>query len=338
LFAAWEVDVFGRVRREKEAAVAEELAAEYDWRGVMIALVSEVAQEFVTIRELDMRLVIAHATLESRRATLKLFTQRKTGGVASRLETSQAEGDLQDVAAVIPDLERRLAIEENSMSVLLGRNPGPISRDSLFNIAAIPPAVPAGLPSQLLERRPDVMAAEERLRAANARTGEATALYFPNISLSGFLGGTSLELANLTKPGAAAWSVGGDLFQPLFQGGRIRGINRTAQAEWDASREQYFAAAQQSFRDVADALVSLEKLQERVARLGDRVVALEDGVRLSKVRYEGGLSSYLEVLDADRQYFAGANDLAGARGDLWRAYVDLYRALGGGWPAEPATK
>jgi multidrug efflux system outer membrane protein len=328
---SWEVDLFGRVRREKEAAVAEELGTEYDQRGVAMSLVSEVARQFILLRELDMRLGIAHRTLDSRQATLKLFTRRHLGGVASGLEISQAKGDLQDVASVIPNLERQIAMTENSISALLGRNPGPIVRDTLFNLTVSPPQVPVGLPSQLLERRPDVMAAEQRLRAANARVGVATALYFPSINLSAFLGGMKLELPDGSTSNPTAWSAGGSLFQPLFQANRIRNVNRAARAEYDASREQYLGAAQNSFREVADALVTVGKTKDQVEHLDLRVAALADGSRLAKVRYDGGLSSYLEVLDADRQLFAGENDLAGARGNLWRAYVELYRALGGGW-------
>ena len=336
---SWELDVFGRVRRQKEAAVAEEAAAEYDQRGVAMSLVAEVARQFIQLRELDMRLEIAHRTLDSREATLKLFTRRHTGGVASGLEISQAKGDLQDVASVIPNLERQVAMTENSLSALLGRNPGPIVRDTLLDLRLSPPQVPSGLPSQLLERRPDVMAAEERLRAANARVGVATALYFPSIDLSAFLGGMKLELPDGSTSNPSAWSVGGSLFQPLFQAGRIRNVNRAARAEYDASREQYLGAAQNSFREVADALVTVGKTREQVGHLDLRVAALAEGSRLAKVRYDGGLSSYLEVLDADRQLFAGENDLAGARGNLWRAYVELYRTLGGGWtvPADSTT-
>jgi multidrug efflux system outer membrane protein len=196
--------------------------------------------------------------------------------------------------------------------------------------------VPAGLPSQLLERRPDVCAAEERLRAANDRVGAAMAQYFPTVSLTGFLGGQTRELSNLMDPGAAAWSLVGGILQPLFQGGRIRKLNQAARADWEATAEAYLATAQRSFQETADALVTVVKLREAVVEQERRVDALSVGLRLAKARYEGGLSSYLEVLDADRQLYAGANDLAGARGDLQRSYVQLYRALGGGWDADVA--
>jgi len=196
--------------------------------------------------------------------------------------------------------------------------------------------VPPGLPSQLLERRPDVCAAEERLRAANDRVGAAMAQYFPTVSLTGFLGGQTRELSSLTNPGAAAWSLAGGILQPLFQGGRIRKLNQAARAEWEATAETYLATAQRSFQETADALVTVVKLREAVVEQERRVDALSVGLRLAKSRYEGGLSSYLEVLDADRQLYAGANDLAGARGDLQRSYVQLYRALGGGWDADSA--
>ena len=337
---SWEIDLFGRIRREKEAAVAEALAAEYDRRGVVQSLVAEVAATYFSLRELDARLEIARGTFETRRGTLELFTRRYRGGVASRLETSQAEADMQATAAAIPDLERQIAITENALSVLLGRNPGRIARPPLGERRMRDPStIPAGLPSQLLERRPDVAAAEERLRASNARVGAAFAQYFPTIDLTGFLGAQSRELSNLTTADAAIWSVGGGLFQPVFQGGRIRNVNKAAKADWEASVEIYLLTAQRSFQEVADALVTVEKLRQVESELVKRVAALEEGARLSKMRYDGGLSSYLEVLDADRQLFDGANALAGARGNLARAYVQVYRALGGGWDADrPAAE
>ena len=331
---SWEVDVFGRIRRETWAARAEARAAEYDRRGVVQSLVAEVAAQYFTLRELDERLIVARATLESRRGTLDLFTKRYKGGVASRLETSQAEADLRATAAAIPNLERQIAITENAIQVLLGRSPGPVPREPLVPSTPEPRPVPAGLPSQLLERRPDVCAAEERLRAANDRVGAATAQYFPTISLTGFLGGQTRDLSSLTNPGAAAWSLAGGILQPLFQGGRIRKLNQAARADWEATAETYLVTAQRSFQETADALVTVVKLREAVVEQERRVDALSVGLRLAKSRYEGGLSSYLEVLDADRQLYAGANDLAGARGDLQRSYVQLYRALGGGWDAD----
>ena len=327
----WEMDVFGRVRREAEAASAVYFASEMDRRGVMIILIADIAQFYFTLRELDLELEISRRTLRVNDETVAYYQRRLDGGVSNQLELDQAIANRSRTAAVIPDLERRIAIQENLISFLQGRNPGAIPRGTVLTDQYQPPAIPTGLPSALLERRPDVQSAEQLLVAANANIGAAKALFFPNFSLSAALGSNSHELSNIVDRRTAIWSVSGGLFQPIFQGWRIFWNYEGTKARFDQALAQYEKAAQNGFREVADSLVNIEKLKDVRFELEISVQALANAARLSRLRYDTGLANYLEILIADQQLFDQELLLARARGDQINAVVQLYRALGGGW-------
>jgi multidrug efflux system outer membrane protein len=327
----WEVDVFGRIRRETEAASAVYFASEMDRRGVYIALVADVAQLYFDLRESDLELEIARRTLKLNDDTVRFYRSRYETGVSNRLEVEQAVANRARTAAVIPDLERRIAQQENLINFLLARNPGAIPRGLVLTDEYYPPAIPTGLPSALLERRPDVQSAEQLLVAANANIGAAKALFFPNFSLSAVLGGNSHDLSNIADKRAQIWSVAGGFLQPLFQGWRLFWNYEGTKARFDQALAQYEKAAQNGFREVADALVAIEKLKDERAEKEAQVGALDNSSRLSRLRYDAGFSNYLEVLIADQQLFDAEIELARTRGLELIGVVQLYRALGGGW-------
>lgn len=333
---SWEIDIFGRIRREREAAAAIFLSTEEARRGVVITLVGDVAQAYFALRTLDLELEIARRTLQVNDETVAFYRRRLDGGVSNQLELNQAVANRSRTAAVIPELERQITLQENLLHFLLGRPPGPVPRGATLTEQHLPPAIPAGLPSALLDRRPDVREAEELLAAANANIGAAKALFFPTISLTGFFGGASRELSNLSDSQARIWSVAGGLFQPLFQGGRLRRNYEAARARFEQAMAQYQKAAFNSFREVADALVTIEKLEEVRLEQEKGVEALRDAARLSRNRYNAGLSDYLDVLIADQQLFDAELLLARTRGAQLDAVVQLYRSLGGGWQVEEA--
>jgi multidrug efflux system outer membrane protein len=327
----WEFDVFGRIRREAEAASARYVATELDRRAVYITLVADVAQFYFDLRELDLELEITRRTLKSNDETVQFYQKRLAGGVSNRLELDQAIANRSRTATVIPDLERRIAIQENLINFLLARNPGPILRGTALTEQYYPPAVPAGLPAALLERRPDVQSAEQLLVAANADIGAAKALFFPAFSMSAALGSISRDFSNIADKRAAIWSVSGGVFQPLFQGWRLFWNYEATQSRFDQALGQYEKAVQNGFREVADALVTIEKLEDARAEQEARVSALQDASRLSRLRYDTGLANYLEVLIADQDLFDAELELARTRGSQLNGVVQLYRALGGGW-------
>jgi len=328
---AWELDVFGRIRREAEAATSVFLATEQAQRGVLITLVADVAQSYFTLRELDLELEISRRTLKLNDETVEFYRRRLTGGVSNRLEVDQAIANRSRTAATIPELERQIAIQENQINLLLGRNPGPIPRGTVLTEQYYPPSIPAGLPSALLERRPDVKGAEDLLVAANADIGAAKALFFPNFSLTSTLGSATRDLSNIANSRAAIWSVAGGVLQPVFQGWRIFYNYEASKFRFEQAVAEYQRAAQNGFREVADALVSVEKLKDVRAELEVSVEALANAARLSRLRYDTGLANYLEILIADQQLFDQEILLARARGAQLNAVVQLYRALGGGW-------
>jgi multidrug efflux system outer membrane protein len=327
----WEMDVFGRIRRDAEAATGIFLATEQDRRGVWITLVADVAQFYFLLRELDLELEISRRTLRVNDETVEYYRRRVNGGVSNQLELDQAIANRSRTAAVIPDLERRIAIQENLISFLLGRNPGAIPRGAVLTDQYQPPTIPTGLPSALLERRPDVQSAEQLLVAANANIGAAKALFFPNFSLSASLGSASHDFSNIADKRAAIWSVSGGLLQPIFQGWRLFWNYEGTKARFDQALAQYEKAAQNGFREVADSLVAIEKFKDVRVELEESVRALQDAARLSRLRYDTGLANYLEILIADQQLFDQELLLARTRGDQINAVVQLYRALGGGW-------
>jgi len=329
---SWELDLWGRLRRLNEAALAQYLATEEARRGVMLSLVSDVAVAYLDLRELDQDLAIAKRTTEAFEGTYQLFRRRLDGGAASALETERAEASLANVAAQIPEIERAIVARENQINFLLGRNPQPIPREG--PLPAPPPEVPAGLPSTLLERRPDIRQAEQLLVAANAGIGVAKADFFPRLSLTGFFGMVSPELGGLFESQSKAWSIGPSLAGPLFQGGRIKRGYEAAHARWDEARVSYEATIVNAFGEVSRALVDRAKLVETARQREREVAAYREAVRLANVRYGSGFSAYFEVLEAQQQLFPAEIALAQTRRDQLVAVVDLYRALGGGWQAE----
>jgi multidrug efflux system outer membrane protein len=335
---AWEIDLAGRLRRENEAAFARYLASEEGRRAVLVTLVSDVASSYFLLRELDLQLEIARRTLALNDQTVRYYTDRLTGGVSNRLELDQAKANRALTGASIPEIERQIAILEHAISVLAGRPPGAIARGRTLDEQHAPPAIPVGVPAALLERRPDVIAAERLLVAANADVGAAKALFYPTISLTGAFGTVSGDLSDLLKGNSVIWSFGANLFQPLFNAKRIRRNYEAAQARFDQAIAQYQQSALNAYREVADALVTIQKLVLIRIEQEAGVVALRDASQLSRDRYETGLSTYLEVLVADQQLFQQELDLARTRGEQLRVISQLYRALGGGWQAEPGAQ
>jgi multidrug efflux system outer membrane protein len=328
---SWELDLWGRIRRLNEAARAQYLATEEARRGVMLSLVSDVAVTYMDLRELDEELAIATRTTEAFQGTYDLFNRRLEGGAASGLETARAEASLGLVAAEIPEIERAIVARENQINFLLGRNPQPVPREGPG--VALPPEVPPGLPSALLERRPDVRQAEQLVVAANANVGAAKADFFPRLSLTGLFGNVSPELGDLFSHGKV-WSIGSGLVGPIFQGGRVKRSYEATQAQWEQARIEYEAAAANAFGEVSQALVDRTKLAETERQRARTVAAYREAVRLANIRYRSGLSAYFEVLEAQQQLFPAEISLARTRRDQLVAVVNLYRALGGGWQAE----
>jgi multidrug efflux system outer membrane protein len=331
LAATWEIDVWGRIRRSNEAARAELLATQEARRGVLLTLVSDVAQAYFDLLALDARLAIARSATDTFDRTYTLFRRRFELGVASTLQTSRAEGALAAAAATVPDLERQTAIRENQINVLLGRDPGAVPRGAVLTAQPIPPAIPPGIPSALLERRPDVLQAEQRLVKANAQIGVAKASFFPRIGLTALLGGVSPELSAITSGTASVWALAGSLSGPIFQGGRILENYRASVAAWEQARLQYELTAVRAFQEVSDALVALQKLARFEAEQARSATAYEQSVRVANRRYLGGLASYYEVLEAQQLLFPAQDLLARVRRDRLLALVGLYKALGGGW-------
>jgi outer membrane protein, multidrug efflux system len=328
---SWELDLFGRIRRGHEAATALALASEQGRRGVLVTLVGDVATNYFLLRELDLQLEISRATLRLNDETVTYFRNRLEGGVSNRLELDRIQANRSDTAATIPDLERQIALIENLLSLLVGRPPGPIARQAFNAAETLPPPVPPGLPASLLERRPDVLEAEELLVAANADVGAAKALFFPTINLTGFLGGVSGDLTRFLGGEGGVWSVGAGLLQPVFQAGRIRRNLEVMQARYNGAVASYQQAALNGYREVANSLVTIQKLAATTVERQAGVVALQDASQLSRSRYDSGLANYIEILTTDQDLFRQQLLLAESRGAEFRARAELYRALGGGW-------
>jgi multidrug efflux system outer membrane protein len=335
---SWEIDLFGRLRRQNESAMAVFLATDEARQGVVLTLVADVARAYFVLRELDLELEIARRTLALNDETVTFYRDRLEGGISNKLEVNQAIATRARTAATIPELERQIAAQENLLSFLLGRSPGPITRGTALTDQYLPPAVPAGLPSALLDRRPDVRQAEQLLVSANADVGAAKALFYPTISLTGLFGGASSDLTNLADRQSQVWSIGAGLFQPLFQAGRIRRNYEAAQAVFEQALAQYAKTAQNAYREVTDSLVAIDKYALVRAEEETAVAALKEASDLSRSRYDLGLSSYLEVLIADQQLFAAELALAQARYAQLDSVVQLYRALGGGWQQQESAE
>ena len=329
----WELDVWGRVRRLNEAARAEYLATEDARRGVVTTLIADVSESYLLLRALDLELEIARRTRDVATDSLRLTETRRAGGIASALDVRQAEQLLFTTTGRIARLEREIGFVEHRLSLLLGRAPGEIRRGRGLDAFEYPPTVPAGLPSALLERRPDIRQAEQLLIAANARIGAARAEYFPRISLTGFLGVQSRALTDLLTGSAALASGTLGATAPIFNAGRTRANVELAEAVQREAVVQYQRAIFAALRDVSDALVAHTKVREERTEQERLIQALAESRRLATERYQGGLDSYLPVLDAQRELFEGELTLAILRQRELAAIVQLYRALGGGWTA-----
>lgn len=331
--ASWQIDLWGQLRRATEAARADLLATTEARSGVVLTVVTTVAVAYIDLRDLDEQLEIANRTVESRRHSLGLFKLRFGRGLISEVELSQAESEYESALTTVPLIQKLIAEEENALSVLLGRNPGPIPRGRSLGELVIPD-IPAGIPSQLLERRPDIRRAEQNLAAANARIGVAKAAYFPAISLTGAYGVESTSLSNLFTGPARMWSYALPMTVPIFSGGAVSGNVKAAEAVRSENLYRYRQVIQQAFREVEDGLVDQHKTREQLDAQRRQVEALRNYARLARLRYESGYTSYLEVLDAERSLFSGELSCARTRGDLFRALVTLYGSMGGGWVVE----
>ena len=327
----WELDFWGKFRRATEASRASLLATEWGQKAVVSSLVSNVASAYFQLLELDSEMNISRRTLDSRRESLRLVEVRAKGGATSLLDVRQSEQLVFTAAAAIPDLERRIEQQENLISVLLGKNPAPVTRGKPLVENPLLPVVSAGLPSSLLERRPDIQSSEQQLVAANARIGVAKAAYFPQITLTAVGGYQSSALTDLFSGPAGLWSFGGQLAQPIFTGGKIRSNVRLTEAQQREFVLLYQQSIQQAFREVSDSLVAYRKNQEFRSQQELLTNSAQDTTRLANMRYKGGATSYLEVLDSDTRYFDAQIGLAQAQLNERLAMVQLYNALGGGW-------
>lgn len=337
LSAAWEMDLWGRIRRLNESARAQFLATEEARRGVMLSLVSELAQAYFELLELDLQLEIAQRTTVSFQETLRIFNERLEGGIASRLDITRAQGALATTAARVPEVERQIALKENQIHVLLGQSPGPVPRNTTLLQQSMPPEVPAGLPSALLERRPDIRAAEQSLRSANAQVGVAVAEFFPKLGLTALFGKVSPEVSAFTAGGANMWSIAANASGPIFQGGALRAQYRQAKAFWEQVTLEYEQKVLTAFQEVSNALVSREKYALTRVQSAQAVTAYQEAVDLSIQRYLNGNASYFEVLEAQQLLFPAENALARAEANQLLVIVQLYRSLGGGWILDNPT-
>lgn len=331
LSAAWEVDLWGRIRRSNEAANAEYLATEEGRRGLMLALITEVAQEYLELVELDGRAAVAHDSRDAFEATHTLFSKRYGAGIVSRLQVTRAEAALAAAEGTLNDIERQITEKENQICVLVGRNPGPVQRAVPGKEMNPPPTVPAGIPSQLLERRPDIREAEQNLRSASAKIGVASANFFPRFGLTALLGRVSPELTSLSGGAADIWAMAASFSGPVFTGGLLTSERRAAVDVFDQAKYQYSQSALRAFREVSDALIASQKLSVVEEQQKREVAALADSVAIARRRYLGGLASYYEVLEAQQLLYPAEISLSETSRDRRLAIVQLYRALGGGW-------
>lgn len=327
---SFELDLFGRLRRATESARAELLATEEGWRTVILSLITAVASNYVQLRSLDRQLDISRRTLDTRAESLRIARLRFKAGLTSELDVRQAEAEYQSAAVQVPQLETAVAQREDAISLLLGRNPGAIARGRALDRLAQPP-VPAGLPSELLARRPDIRQAEQQLVAANANIGVAKAAYFPVISLTGLLGYISPQFEDLFEGPSRTWNFGGGLTVPIFTAGKIAGQVQAAEAVQQQALANYEKSIQTAFAEVEDNLIALRKGRERLQAQQAQTEAYRRYLKLAKLRYDNGYTSYLEVVDAERNLFNAELATAQNQGDVLVALISLYKALGGGW-------
>ena len=328
---SFEIDIWGRLRRATEAARANLLGAEENRKAVVTTLVSDVATAYLSLRELDYELELSQRTLETRRESLELTKSRQSGGVSTLLDLRQAEQLVDTAAQTIPGIEQQIEQTENQIRLLLGDNPGEVTRGRSLTAQDLPPEVPAGLTSALLERRPDILAAEQNLIAENAEIGVARAAYFPELSLSGVLGGQSTQLATLFNGPHSAWTLVPQVTQPIFTAGRLKSGVKLAEAQREDALVQYQKTIQTAFAEVSNSLIAHQRVRESRERQEELVVALQDRLRLAYVRYRGGVDTQLDALDADRDLFQAQLTLSQIRLQELLTVVQLYKALGGGW-------
>jgi outer membrane protein, multidrug efflux system len=329
---AFQLDLFGRLRRATEASRAQLLATEEAQRVVMLTLVSDAASDYFTLLQLDLQLQIARDTVKTQEDSVKLTSFRLEHGVATKLDILQAQQVLDTANAQIPDLQRQIGQEEDAISILLGNYPQDVARGLTLVQQPLPPSVPPGLPSSLLERRPDIRQAEQQLIAANAEIGVAKAEFFPQVSLTGSSGGVrGTSFASPMTSQTGIWSYGVQVTQPIFTGGALTGNLHLAESQSEQALIAYKQAIQHAFGDVSDALIAYQRLNEVRVRQEQLVADLAETVRLSTMRYQGGTTTYLEVLDSQRSLFSAELTLAQARGNEYQSLVQLYKALGGGW-------
>ena len=327
--ATWELDLWGRIRRLTEAARATLLATDEARRGIVLSVTASTASTYLQLLGLDEQLAVAKRTLGAYGESVKLFELQFKYGQVSRMNVEQARSQYETAAAQIPAIQTQIAQTENALAILLGRNPGPIQRGQLDAVAL--PSVPAGLPSQLLERRPDLLQAEQTLVAANAQIGAAKAQYFPTISLTGAFGTASNDLSNLFKSGSRVWSYGGSIVGPIFTGGAISGQVSQAEAGQKAALASYLLAIQNAFGDVENSLVANANLGTQLEAQGRLVKALSEYSKLARLQFDGGYTSYSTVLQAEQQLFPAELNQATIRAQLYASFVGIYQALGGGW-------
>lgn len=333
---SWEIDLWGQIRRLNESARAQFLASREAQRDAAISLVAQVAQDYFQLLALDRQLQIARDSTNSYAASLYIFNLRLKGGIASKLETASAEALKDAAAATIPDLERQIALQEDQLGVLLGQNPGGIARGSLSLAEELPPAVPAGLPASLLERRPDILEAEQQLRSANAQVGAAKANFLPQLNLTGLFGGVSPELSAATSGGEVAWSLAAGLTGPLFHGGQIRAQYAQALAVRDQYALQYQSTVLNAFAEVAEDLIAREKLAAVGREQVQAVDAYKEAVKIAMERYRLGNAGYYEVLQEQQNLFPAEDSLVQTQLNELLSVVQLYRDLGGRWDAKSA--
>ena len=330
LGASWQIDLFGRVRRQSEAVQAQVYASEQAQRGVVLTVVAGVASSYITLRALDRQLEIAQATSANFGETARIFNLRYKWGLVSQSEVAQIESQYQQALAAIPAIGQQIAATENLISILLGRNPGPIARGKAID-QLIAPLIPADLPSTLLERRPDILQAEQNLVAANANIGAAKAQYYPSLSITGALGSASTAFGNFLSGPASLWQLAAGLTGPIFTAGAIEGQVRTAEGQKDAAVNFYQQVILGAFRETNDALVGSRNRLEESELQAKRVVALREFARLSRLRFDSGLASYVEVLVAENELFAAEIASVSVLADRYRQLVNVYQSMGGGW-------
>ena len=332
LQASWELDLWGRIRRQSEAAYANVLASDEARRGVILSLVAQVANSYLQLRGLDAQLDVANKTLGTYKESVDLFTLQFQYGQVSMMNVAQAQSQYETAAAQIPLIESQIAQTQSSLAVLIGRDPGPIVRGkSVYQLQL--PLVPAGVPSQLLQRRPDLNQAEQQLIAANAQIGAAKALYFPTISLTGAFGNASSDLSKLFSGPAKVWSYAGTLAGPIFTFGAVSGQVMQAEAAQNAALLNYQLSIRNAFADVDNALVANQKLQQQLDAQIKLVAALQQYSDLARLQYDGGYTSYSTVLQAEQALFPAQLNLASVRAQVFASAVAIYKAMGGGWVA-----